>query len=144
MHVLDEGGEVLLPVPEWDQDDDSCAGQTVGWSEVTARWQHSCPGSVLLLQVQGVPGGGQGELLVRPNYRAGTEGKTGGMRGKTAWLSLVLVACCISLLSYNKSPPVSQGMSEYCTSELLASMKQMFLKIQNKGRSLEPGRGRGL
>lgn len=110
MHVLDEGGEVLLPVPEWDQDDDSCAGQTVGWSEVTARWQHSCPGSVLLLQVQGVPGGGQGELLVRPNYRAGTEGKTGGMRGKTAWLSLVLVACCISLLSYNKSPPVSQGI----------------------------------
>ena len=105
MHVLDEGGEVLLPVPEWDQDDDSCAGQTVGWSEVAARWQHSCPGSVLLLQVQGVPGGGQGELLVRPNYRAGTEGKTREVRGKTAWLSLVLVACCISLLSYNKSPP---------------------------------------
>ena len=72
---------------------------------MTARWQHSCPGSVLLLQVQGVPGGGQGELLVRPNYRAGTEGKTREVRGKTAWLSLVLVACCISLLSYNKSPP---------------------------------------
>ena len=90
MHVLDEGGEVLFPGPEGDQDDDPRGGLTVGWSEVAARWQHSCPGLVLLLQVQEVPGGGQGQLLLLPHYGGGTEGKTGGR------LSLVLVPCCTS------------------------------------------------
>ena len=90
VHVLDEGGEVLFPGPEGDQDDDPRGGQTVGWSGVAARWQHSCPGLVLLLEVQVVPGGGQGQLLLQPDYGGGTEGETGG------GLSLVLVACCIS------------------------------------------------
>ena len=87
---LDEGGEMLFPGPEGDQDDDPGGGLTVGGSEVAARWQHSRPGLVLLLQVQEVPGGGQGQLLLLPHYGGGTEGETGGR------LSLVLVPCCIS------------------------------------------------
>ena len=73
MQELEEGGEMLLPGSERDEDDDPSGGETVGWSVVTSSSQHSRPGSVLLLQVQLSPGGGQGQLLVRPHYGGDTE-----------------------------------------------------------------------
>ena len=92
MEELDEGGEMLFPGPEGDQDDDPSGGETVGWPVVATRSQHSGPGSVLLLQVQLSPAGGQGQLLVRPHHGGGAERQAGA---GTCWLSIVLGACRI-------------------------------------------------
>ena len=96
MHELEEGGEVLFPGSEGDQDDDPSGGETVGWSVVTSRTDQSGPGSVLQLRVQVGPGGGQGQLLLGPHHGGGTEDRLGGGRRNTGWLSLVLAPCCTS------------------------------------------------
>ena len=59
VHVLEEGGEVEVPVPEGDHDDHARAGLAVPRPEVTPGREESCPGLVLLVQVQVWPGGGQ-------------------------------------------------------------------------------------
>ena len=41
MHELEEGGEMLFPGSERDQDDDTTGGLTVVWPVVTPRSQHS-------------------------------------------------------------------------------------------------------
>ena len=73
MHELEEGGQVLLPVPVREHDHHPRAGLALLGLEVTPGSQDSRPGPVLLLQGEVRPGGGEVQGGVPPHHRGGAE-----------------------------------------------------------------------